>query len=179
MNDKWVCPRGLSCGSYLKTLYPDKVFSIKLHGASTGEKYYPTPYPKNWDRVWNGRLDDIFKKINSKPIGFDLSDPIFAINAIEFFSYWKNWDWAAFIFPYIEDLTINQMFDGYIFIKPLEEYKGATIIPGYFDDDFFEEVRRRSEGQEEFPTKKDLYEYLCKLRPVLKKQQNLENILKD
>jgi hypothetical protein len=76
-------------------------------------------------------------------------------------------------------MTIDHMFDGYIFIKPLEEYKGATIIPGYFDDAFFEEVRQRSEGQIEFPTKKDLYEYLCKLRPVLKKQQNLENTLKD
>lgn len=176
MNDKWVYPMGFPCGSFLKILYPDKVFSIKLHGASTGKKYYPSPYPKDWDRVWNGRLDDIFRKINNQPIGFDLSAPIFAINAIEFFGYCKDEE-LAFIFPYIKDLTIDHMFDGYIFMKPLEEYKGATIIPGYFDDAFFREVQRRTEGQVEFPSKKDLYEYLCKLRPVLRKPQNLENML--
>ena len=86
-------------------------------------------------------------------------------------------DWAAFVLPYLENLTIDRMFDGYIFMKPLEEYRGATIIPGYFDDAFFKEVQRRSEGQVEFLTKKDLYEYLCKLRPVLRKPQNLENVL--
>lgn len=177
MGDKEVSPLGFTAGSLLKILYPDKVFSIKLHGAFTGKEYYPSPDPKDWDRVWNGRLDQIFDKINNKPVGFDLLDPIFAINAIEFFGYWKDMDWAAFILPYLENLTIDRMFDGYIFMKPLEEYRGATIIPGYFDEAFFKEVQRRSEGQVEFPTKKDLYEYLCKLRPVLRKPQNLENVM--
>ncbi len=114
-----------------------------------------------------------------KPVGFDLSTPLFAINAIEFFGYWKGRDWAAFVLPYLKDLTIDHMFDGYIFLKPLGEYRGATIIPGYFDDVFFREVQRRSEGLVEFPTKKDLYEFLCKLRPVLRKPQNLENVLRE
>jgi hypothetical protein len=176
MAGKRVYPRGFTAGSLLKILYPDKVFSIKLHGASTGNKYYPSPDPKDWDRVWNGRLDGIFKSIGNKPAGFDLALPIFAINAIEFFGYWKDKE-SAFILPYLKDLTIDRMFDGYIFLKPLEEYRGATIIPGYFDDVFFHEVQQRVKGQAEFPTKKDLYEFICKLRPVLRKPQNLANVL--
>jgi hypothetical protein len=177
MDDKCVSPRGFPCGSFLKILYPDRVFSIKLHGASTGKKYYPSPDPKDWDRVWNGRLDEIFKKFNNKPIGFDLVSPIFTINAIEFFGYWKDEDMEAFVLPYLKDLTIDRMFDGYIFLKPLEEYRGATIIPGYFDQAFFHEIQQRVTGQAKFPARKDLYEFICKLRPVLSKPQNLKNVL--
>jgi hypothetical protein len=177
MGEKRVSPRGFPAASLLKILYPDKVFSIKLHGASTGKEYYPSSDPKDWNRIWNGRLDAIFKKFNNKPIGFDLVSPIFAINAIEFFGYWEDKDWAAFVLPYLKDLTIDRMFDGYIFLKPLDKYRGATIIPRYFDEAFFHEVQQRVKGQAEFPTRKDLYEFICKLRPVLKKPQNLENVL--
>jgi hypothetical protein len=178
LNDKPVYARGFPAGSLLKTLYPDKVFSIKLHGAFTGRKYYPSPDPQDWDRIWNGRMDNIFKKKGHRPVGFDLVEPLFAINAVDYFGFWKDKKRATFVLPYLENLTIDHMFDGYIFLKPLEEYRGATIIPGYFDDDFFREVQRRVKGQAEFPTKKELYELICDLRPVLRKPENLTNILK-
>lgn len=70
--------------------------------------------------------------------------------------------------------TINQVVDGLVFLKPLASYQGGTVSPKCFDVQFMKKITRRMGSK--VRTKKDLYEYLLEIRPILGK--SLEPLIK-
>jgi hypothetical protein len=177
------CLRYLPAGALLKILYPKLIFSIKLWGANMDRAYYPSTNPDDWDRFLDGKIDEVFRRNENKPVGFDITRPPFSnINTLDFFMFFKREKKEKFKkeFPKCYekvaddfDVKLSKIFDGYIFLKPLEQYEGASIIENFFDDEFMKRISKRKEGK--ITTKKELYEYLLKIRPIMGK--NLRELI--
>lgn len=170
------CLRYLPAGALLKILYPKLIFSIKLWGSNMDRTYYPSTNPDDWDRFLDGKIDEVFRRNGNKAVGFDIKQPPFSnINTLDFFMFFEREKKEKFIkeFPKCYekiaddiDVKLSKIFDGYIFLKPLEQYEGASIIENFFDDEFMKVVSKR---EEEEVTRKELYEYLLKIRPIMGK----------
>jgi hypothetical protein len=106
-------------GNRLYNKYPDKVFSIILH----------QPFNKKENGKYslmspaNGVIEQLMAKNGQKQAGFDLlNTPVGKIpdNSTNSMGY--------------ENFTLEQLFDGYIFLEPLSTLEGCTVI-----DDFVNE----------------------------------------
>ncbi|MFH1119906.1 MAG: ChaN family lipoprotein [Bacteroidota bacterium] len=106
-------------GNRLYRKYPDKVFSIILHQAFTmkeGDKYYPIS-------PCDGTIEKLMAMNGNIPSGFDLIQspvgklPDRSINAMCY-----------------KDFTLEQLFDGYIFLKPLNQLNGCTVIGDFVNE---------------------------------------------
>jgi hypothetical protein len=110
-------------GNRLYKKYPGKVFNIILHQAFTqkenGKYFLVSPA--------NGAIELIMAKNGQKPVGFDLIDsPIgkFPDKSMNSLCY--------------ENFTLEQLFDGYIFLKPLHALEGCTVIDDFVNEQNFE-----------------------------------------
>jgi hypothetical protein len=170
------CLRYLPAGALLKILYPKLIFSIKLWGSNMDRSYYPSTNPEDWDRFLDGKIDELFRRNGNRPIGFDITQPPFSnIRTLDFFMFFEREKKEKFIkeFPKCYekvaddiDVKLSKIFDGFIFLKPLEQYEGASIIENFFDDEFMKRISKRAEEE---VTRKELYEYLLKIRPIMGK----------
>jgi uncharacterized iron-regulated protein len=170
------CLRYLSAGQILKILYPQLVYSVELYGANKDRAYYPSTNPELWDRYLDGKMDEIFRRNGNRPVGFDITVPPFSnIREGDYYMFWERGKSEIFkkeypkCFEKIRDIAnriISDSNDGIIFLKPLEKYEGATVSEIFFDDTFMQRISKRAG---ETITKKDLYEYLLKIRPILGK----------
>lgn len=103
-------------GNRLYAKYPGKVFNIILHQAFTkkeGDQYISIS-------PLDGQIEALMLKNENKPVGFDLiHSPIGKLkdNSLHARGY--------------EDFTIDKLFDGYIFLKPLKELEGCTVVPDF------------------------------------------------
>ena len=171
------CLRYLPAGQLLKILYPKLVFSIELYGANKDRDYYPSTNPEDWDRYLDGKMDEIFRRNGNRPVGFDITEPPFSnIREGDYYMFWERGNRENFMKEYpkcyekigdIANRKISDGNDGYIFLKPLDQYEGATVCEKFFDDAFMERVSKRKQGK--IKTKKELYEYLLKIRPIMGK----------
>jgi hypothetical protein len=169
------CLRYLPAGQLLKILYPKLVFSIELYGANKDRDYYPSTNPEDWDRYLDGKMDEIFRRNGNRPVGFDITEPPFSnIREGSYYMFWERGNRETFKKEYpkcfekigdIADRKISASNDGIIFLKQLAQYKGATVYEKFFDDKFVERISKRRGGK--IKTKKELYEYLLKIRPVM------------
>ncbi len=110
-------------GNRLYKKYPGKVFNIILHQAFTQKENdnYFLISPSD------GAIEQLMKQNSDKPAGFDLSGtPIGKLpdNSINSVCY--------------ENFTLEQYFDGYIFLKPLRELEGCTVINDFVNEQNFE-----------------------------------------
>lgn len=106
-------------GNRLYKKYPDRVFNVILHQAFTKKENnnYLLVSPSN------GTIEQLMKENSLKQVGFDLiSTPIGKLpdNSINSLCY--------------DNFTLDQYFDGYIFLEPLNTLEGCTVI-----DDFVNE----------------------------------------
>jgi hypothetical protein len=107
----------LGCRLYRK--YPDRVFNILLHQAFTkmdsGNYLLISPA--------QGAMERLMKVNGNKPLGFDLAGtPIGNLpdSSIHSMCY--------------RNFTLGQLFDGYIFLEPLSELEGCTVIEGFVNE---------------------------------------------
>ena len=171
------CLRYLPAGLLLKTLYPELVFSIELWGSNKDRAYYPSTNPDDWDRFLDGKMDEIFRRNGNNPVGFDITElPFSNIREGDYYMFWERGNRETFKKEYPKcyekigdtvDRKISDSNDGYIFLKPLDQYEGATVCEKFFDDAFMERVSKRRNGK--IKTTKGLYEYLLKIRPIMGK----------
>lgn len=174
------CLRYLPAGLLLKILYPKLIFSIELYGANKDRAYYPSTNPDDWDRYLDGKMDEIFRRNGNKPVGFDITEPPFSnIREGDYYMFWEreNRDNFKKDFPKcfakigdIADRKISDSNDGLIFLQPLYQYEGATVCENFFNDAFMKRISKRENGK--IKTKKELYEYLLKIRPIMGKSLN-------
>jgi hypothetical protein len=107
-------------GNRLYKNYPNKVFNILLHQA----------FMENKDGKYNlispldGKMEAIMLQNENKPVGFDLlNSPVGKLqdNSINSLCY--------------DNFTIGQLFDGYIFLKPLKDLEGCTIVVDFVNEE--------------------------------------------
>jgi len=112
-------------GNILFDTYPDRVFSIMLHQAVYSE------VNGSWRMTapGNNLTEQLMKQNNYQPIGFDLiRSPVGEISDDSYYSLgYKNF-------------TLDQLFDGYIFLQPLEKFKGCSCIKGFITDSNLQEA---------------------------------------
>jgi hypothetical protein len=169
------CLRHMSAGKILKSLYPALVFSIELYGANKDRAYYPGTNPEEWDRYLDGRMDEIFRRNGNRPVGFDIKQPPFSeISEGDYYMFWERGNRERFREKYPKcyekigdtgNRKISDSNDGLIFLRPLSEYQGAEICEKFFDDVFMERIIKRRNGK--LKSRKELFEFLLKIRPVM------------
>ncbi len=106
-------------GNRLYENHPGKVFNILLHQSfikKTGETYQSIS-------PLDGLIEKLMQANSNKPAGFDLINS--DIGRLEDTSI------NATCYP---NFTIGQLFDGYIFLKPLNELEGCTVIEGFVNE---------------------------------------------
>ncbi|NCA77082.1 MAG: hypothetical protein EOM90_12185 [Alphaproteobacteria bacterium] len=106
-------------GNRLYKKYSNKTFNIILHQAFTEVK------DDNYILIspLDGQIEELMLKNENRPIGFDLiNSPLGRIkdNSVHSLCY--------------DNFTIDQLFDGYIFLKPLNELEGCTVIPDFVNE---------------------------------------------
>lgn len=106
-------------GNRLYEKHPGRVFNILLHQSfmkKTGETYQPIS-------PLDGLMEKLMQANQNKPAGFDL------INS----DIGKLED-ASINSTCYKNFTIGQLFDGYIFLAPLSELDGCTIIEDFVNE---------------------------------------------
>jgi hypothetical protein len=122
----------LRCGGLLHKQYGGKMFHVMLHAF-----WYYRGRPTNTDYALDGLLDNVLNTFD-KPIGWDVSGSPFAEIKLP-----KDYGWA------IDNpgSTFANYCEGYIWLVPLEEFKGnkvmdiAQIIP---DEETFRRIRQNA-----------------------------------
>lgn len=107
-------------GNRLYKKYPERVFSIILHQAFTKKEndMYSPVSPAD------GAVERLMAQNGNKPAGFDLIDtpagklPDRSINSVCY-----------------ENFTLEQLFDGYIFLEPLKNLEGCTVIDNFVNEE--------------------------------------------
>ena len=115
-------------GGRLYRKYPGRVFNIMLHQAFNkreGDSYIQIS-------PLEGILEKIMALNGNKPVGFDLLDSPMG----------RQPDPSIYSTCY-KDFTLGQLFDGYIFLKPLSQLEGCTPIKGFVNEQNIEEALRQ------------------------------------
>ncbi len=99
-------------GNLIYAKYPNKVFSILLHKPFYN---YPNKKPTMVSPA-NGKIEEIMKRLNNKPVGFDLiNTPLGHLPDSSYYSM-----------GYV-NFELSDLFDGYIFLKPIKSLSACTI----------------------------------------------------
>jgi len=117
-DDQWL-------GNRLYRKYPDRVFNILIH-----QPFYNLPgkQPVQVSPA-NGMIEKLMVLNDDRLVGFDLyNSPLGRLK--ENGSYSMCYD----------DFTMEELFDGYIFLEPFEELEGCSIDEDFFNGKSWEEV---------------------------------------
>jgi hypothetical protein len=112
--------------TYLARDYPERVFSIKLHGDNDANDSGEIV------RICDGRFDYAFKMNGDKPAGFDLKGSPFGLA-----------DSACMRDMIRKGYKLEDLYDGYLFLGPIEKYKHTSILAGFYSADYLRTVERR------------------------------------
>ncbi len=137
-------------GNRLLRNHPGKVFNILLHQDFTkkvGGAYVPVSPA-------DGAIEKLMEAMGNKPAGFDLLNtpvgklPDTSLHAVGY-----------------EGFTLDQFFDGYIFLEPLRKLQGCTVIEGFVTE------KNLQHTLEQFPDP-DWHESVKTLEDVIEFIQN-------
>ena len=167
-----------TAGKILSTLYPNRVFTIKLWGALMGSNgYIPTTDDFRWERCGDGLADEAFRSNGNHPMGFDIGGSPFAnilISDYFHFQYSEQMLSKSNGSPFHANESLGDRIDGIIFFHPVNEFSIPHIEPKIFDDAFLKRICKRTKG--EVQTQNDLYLYIKKNHPIL--SEDLDNYIK-
>ena len=132
-----------NAGKYLSDYFGDKAVSI----LSNRPIFYKNEKGWNYKLVKDGKWDAAFKFMNTDNIGFDFNNSYFG-NDIFDLQEVKN------------ELKYNNVFDGFVFYKTIEEHNLVDYFNGLIPKDFEKEFFRRLTIQLEYFENKTLLEKL-------------------
>lgn len=112
-------------GNRLHEKYGMKISNILLHQAFQNINTLLPSSTKGTEMI-----EKIMYRLGNKPAGFDLVNTV--MGDIRDDSYYS----IAY-----ENFSLKDMFDGYIFIKPLRELEGCTIDYEYIKDKSYEDIK--------------------------------------
>jgi hypothetical protein len=120
----------LSAVAQLVQLFSDKdVFTIFSHCAIISNNGSIS------GKIRNGLFDTVFAKAGNKPVGFELKNSPFGK---EYF------DGLSEIAYSKENRSFDHVYDGYLFLQPLEEEQDQYLLYDMFSDKYVEELKRRA-----------------------------------
>ncbi|SFG51370.1 hypothetical protein SAMN05216383_11815 [Prevotella sp. KH2C16] len=158
-----------TAGKILKTLYPRKVFSIKLWGGLMGSNgYMPSNDSFRWQRCGDGKADEAFERNGNKPLGFDIADSPFAdmkVNDYFHFSYTEQMLSTTNGSPFREAETLKDRIDGIIFLHSVSKFTIPHIEPSVFNDAFIRRIGKRTGGS--VKSLADVYALIQEKHPTL------------
>lgn len=111
-------------GQHLYREFPKQVFSILLH--------VPLPGNKGYGHTGNGNIELIMHNLGNTPTGFDLKGT--PVGELADSSYVNRCH---------PSVKMKDLFDGYVFLAPFSQLKGATIDPRFYDGRSWDEVLAR------------------------------------
>ncbi len=119
-------PNILTTAEFIYKTYPNVTKGILLNG------YVFSPIKL----VADGKWDAAFKLNGNKNLGFDLKNTPFGTTIFDMYNFGGN-DYAT--------VNFENIFDGFIFYTPFENFELAVGIPNIFNDkEFVEEFYRRT-----------------------------------
>lgn len=114
-------------GNIVHDTLTNKPFLIVLH-----EPWLSAKNLNQLVKPVNGAIDSVMNLFNNKSVGFDvISTPFGQLTSND--SYYQNG------YP---NFTLKQFCDGYIFLKPIKEYKQTTWEKGFIDENNIEALRK-------------------------------------
>ncbi|APY11222.1 hypothetical protein J1D01_01990 [Seonamhaeicola sp. NFXS20] len=120
-------------GKFLSDYFGNRVVSILINCPIFSRKEQKWEY----ELIQNGKWDASFKKQKIDDIGFDFNNSIFGNDD---FDMWNG----------MEEVKYNDVFDGFVFYKPIEKHKLIDNFNGMISKDFEEEMFRRLKIQSEY-----------------------------
>lgn len=131
-------------GNLLYNNYPQKVYSILLHKPFMN---LPDTKPELVSPA-NGAIETIMQKINNGPVGFDLINTPLG----------KLPDYSYYSLGY-ENFSLEDIYDGYVFLKPIKKLSGCEIDPFFLTQKNWEQAKENVTDPDWRPRPKSLEEY--------------------
>lgn len=149
-------------GNLLYSKYALKVVSVALHQPFFN---YPNHLPALVSPA-AGKLEVIMDRHGNRSVGFDLKGSL--IGDLRDHSYYSM--------GYV-DFTLADLFDGYIFLKPIKELSSCTIDYNFMNDGNWEEAVRNSPDPDWHPrpeNKKQYWEMIADFMNIKKRYENIQ-----
>jgi len=124
-----------ACTHFLFKKYGNRITNILVHAKSflmdqTGND--PANYGADVP-IQNGKWDAAFALLDNPTLGFDLENSPFGNDGFDYYPYEEH------------TYTYKDIFKGYVFYKPIAEFKLLSGYEGLLENGFKEEFRRRRE----------------------------------
>jgi hypothetical protein len=109
--------------SFIFKSFPSKTANVMLNSlAITTSVIIPTDKFMVYNAIQYGKWDRVFEENNNRPIGFDFKGSPFGKDVFDYFPY-------SYYFPYVTNLKYEDIFTGFIFNKPIHEWKIDNYYP--------------------------------------------------
>jgi len=148
-------------GNLLYSKYGKKVIAVALHQPFFN---YPNHQPSLTSPA-AGKLETIISKCYKGPVGFDLKKSL--IGELRDFSYYSM--------GYI-DFTLADLFDGYIFLKPIKELSSCTVDYKFMDDTNWEKAIRNNPDPDWHPRPETKEQYWKMVEEFMNIEKRYENV---
>ncbi|WP_294957238.1 ChaN family lipoprotein [uncultured Flavobacterium sp.] len=136
-------------GNQLYAKYPRLVYSVLLHKPFSNR---PDTKP-NLISPADGKIEIIMEKINNTPVGFDLADtPLGKLKDNSYYSMGY------------QDFTLENFYDGYIFLAPINKLSGCDIDPKFLTASNWNEAQENVADPDWRPRPKNMEEYWKQIR---------------
>ena len=129
MNYRHASNRGDNVGRYLFEAFPERTANVMLNSLAL--------LPGTTDRepvaepIQGGKWDAAFRVAGIEEAGFDFAGSPFGRDRFDFFPFESS------------TVRYQDVFEGFVFYRPLSEHRLESGIPGLFDDGFEAEAKRR------------------------------------
>jgi len=136
-------------GNLLYAKYPQKVYTVLLH-----KPFMNLPETKpNLVSPANGAIEAIMQKLNNEAVGFDLvNTPLGKLPDNSYYSLGHK------------DFALEDMGDGYVFLKPIKQLSGCDIDPAFLTEKNWEQALDNVADPDWRPRPKSLEEYWKQIR---------------
>jgi hypothetical protein len=109
--------------SFIFKSFPSKTANVMLNSlAITTSVIIPTDKFMVYNAIQYGKWDRVFEESKNRPIGFDFKGSPFGKDGFDYFPY-------SYFFPEIKNLKYEDVFTGFIFNKPIQDWKIDNYYP--------------------------------------------------
>lgn len=109
--------------SFISKSFPSKTANVMLNSlALTTSVIIPTDKFMVYNAIQYGKWDRAFEESKNRPIGFDFKESPFGKDDFDYFPY-------SYYFPYVTNLKYEDVFTGFIFNRPIHEWKIDNYYP--------------------------------------------------
>lgn len=155
-------------GSYIFKSFPFKTANVMLNSLALNTSVIlPTDKFMFLNSIQNGKWDRAFEENKNRPIGFDFKGSPFGKDDFDYFPFFHY-------FPNVTNLKYEDIFTGFIFNKPLYEWKINNYYP-FREDGAEKEYLEKHSGT--ILTKSELQKVTASFKPNKMEDENKMRIV--